>query len=169
MGFQLDPIYLLALIGAESGYGEYEQGRGPNPYAERWGRETGNARSAIIAKDWQSLQTIINRVWADISFGYSQRIVLYHELGNREKTWDNCVNVRYEVFYNPKADMLAAARRLINCFRHVSCNGTFISAVTVYNAGSDRRYDPAWLAVWKGNIASYEASLRWAETKRLGV
>jgi hypothetical protein len=149
----LDAVHLLALLIAESGL---------NPMAERWGRETLAAQAAIERGDWSLLMAIISRAWPDVSFGYSQRIVLYHEEGDRSPSLNNCLTVRQAVFANQAADINAAASRLAGCFGHMTCDGSILSAMTVYNAGSDRRNEPAWWALWKGNIASYERALEQA-------
>lgn len=152
----LDPVALLALLRAESGL---------NPRAERWGRETAEAVAAIARQDWPALAGIIGRVWPDISFGYSQRIVLFHDQGDRSPTVANCLAVREHVFTHPEEDIRAAAQRLAAGFRR-SLDGTPLGAMVVYNAGSDRRNDPAWLAAWAGNVASYQRALEWAEQFR---
>jgi hypothetical protein len=149
----LDPVHLLALLIAESGL---------NPHAERWGRETLAAKAAIERGDWSLLMAIISRAWPDISFGMSQRIVLFHEEGDRSPSLNNCLAVRQAVFANPAADINAAASRLAGCFGHMTCDGSILSAMTIYNAGTDRRNEPAWWALWKGNIASYERALEQA-------
>jgi hypothetical protein len=149
----LDPVHLLALLIAESGL---------NPHAERWGRETLAAKAAIERGDWALLMAIISRAWPDISFGYSQRIVMFHEDGDRSPSINNVLAVRARVFGNPAADINAAGSRLAGCFGHMTCDGSILSALTVYNAGTDRRNDPAWWALWKGNIASYERALEQA-------
>jgi hypothetical protein len=149
----LDPVHLLALLIAESGL---------NPLAERWGRETLAAKAAIERGDWALLMAIISRAWPDISFGYSQRIVMFHEDGDRSPSINNVLAVRARVFGNPAADINAAGSRLAGCFGHMTCDGSILSALTVYNAGTDRRNDPAWWALWKGNIASYERALEQA-------
>lgn len=152
----IDPVALLALLRAESGL---------NPQAERWGRETAAAVRAIAGQDWPALAGIISRVWPDVSFGYSQRIVLFHDQGDRSPTVANCLAVREQVFTHQEEDIRAAAARLASAFGR-SLDGTPLGAMVVYNAGSDRRNDPAWLAEWAGNVASYQRALDWAEQFR---
>jgi hypothetical protein len=150
----LDPVWLLALIQAESGL---------NPRAERWGRRTQEAQEAIQANDDGALQAVIDTQWPDISFGYSQRIVLYHELGDRQPTADNCRSVRDQVFADPESDIQAAARRLAGCKNHPSFDGeTALSAMVIYNAGSDRRDDAQWYKSWYGNVQNYQRAIDWA-------
>lgn len=149
----LDPVWLLALVLAESGL---------NPRAERWGRETAEAQAAIERQDWPTLTGIIGRAWPDISFGYSQRIVLYHDYGDRSPSVNNCLAVRDHVFANPAEDIDAAAARLAAGIAR-SNDGSVLGGMIVYNAGRDRRDDPAWLASWAGNVAAYERALETAQ------
>ena len=155
--YDLEPTDLLALLYAESGL---------DPKAERWGSYTANAKQDIAKGNRDDLLWVINQSWPDISFGYSQRIVLYHELGDRSPSTENCLQVRSEVFADPIADIHAAAYRLTDCFSHWTCNGTILSAMIVYNAGSDRRSDADWMRMWQGNVANYQAALDWAEQYR---
>lgn len=153
----VDPVHLLALMKAESNL---------NPYAERWGIYTADARSAIESVDFALLESIIATAWPDISFGYSQRIVLYHDTGDRSASVENCLLVRDYVFSHQEEDIMAAATRLRGCFSNPTCDGSIISALVVYNAGSDRRNDPVWAARWRGNVASYERALAFADAFR---
>jgi hypothetical protein len=111
----------------------------------------------------QKLQEIINDQWPDISVGYSQRIMLYHDQGTRTPEVHNILDVIQYVFSHPEEDIMAAARRLHHGIQQ-SLDGTVLGGMAVYNAGSDRRNDPTWMAVWAGNIASYERCLREAES-----
>jgi hypothetical protein len=151
----LDPVHLLALIMAESG-------RTPNPKAERWGRETGVAQAAIAAGDTHTLMSIIGRAGADISFGYSQRIVMYHDQGDRSHSLNNVLAVRDYVFSHPEEDIMAAARRFSHGIQQ-SLDGTALGGLIVYNSGADRRNDPVWMKQWAGNVASYQRALEEAE------
>lgn len=146
--------HLAALLKAESGL---------NPKAERWGGRTSQAKQIIAVGNTDELQALIDDVWPDISFGMSQRIVLYHDQGDRTQSFANCLAVRAYVFNNPADDIQAAARRLAGCFQHPTCDGTALSAMVVYNAGSDRRSDPEWFNVWGANVAAYQRALEWAE------
>lgn len=152
----IDPVAVLALLRAESGL---------NPKAERWGQETGAAVNAINRQDWPALAGIIGRAWPDVSFGYSQRIVLFHDQGDHSPSVANCLAVREYVFTHQTEDIRAAALRLAAGLGR-SLDGTALGAMVVYNAGSDRRNDPAWLAQWAGNVASYRRALDWAEQFR---
>lgn len=116
-----------------------------------------------------ALQALINEAWADVSFGYSQRIVLFHDTGDRSRSVENCLAVREHVFGDPDEDIDAATRRLAGCFQHATCDGTPLSAMIVYNAGSDRRSDPEWMERWRGNVASYQRALQQAEGYRANV
>lgn len=156
--FGLDPIHLLALLFAESNL---------NPRAERWGSwlpET--VRQHIENRDWAALQTVIDDAWPDISFGYSQHIVLFHYTGDRTKSWLNVLNVRNYVFAHPRENIYEAAQKLNECFQHWSCDGSILSAMIVYNAGSDRRDDPLWMAGWSQNVRAYRRALARAENYR---
>lgn len=115
---------------------------------------------------WQLLREIVEDADFDLSFGYSQRIIAYHELGDNTHSLENVLAVREAVFADPEADIEAAASRLAGCFRHESCDGSILSALVVFNAGSDRRKDPEWMARWAGNVAAYEDALEWAEQYR---
>lgn len=155
----VDALHLLALLYAESAL---------NPKAERWGAMTVQAKEALAAEDWDTLTQIIGHTWPDISFGMSQRIVLFHERGNRSPAINNVLAVRAAVFDDPAGDILAAAMRYAACLRHPSSDGTPLSAMVVYNAGADRRNEREWMALWKNNVASYERALGWAEAYREG-
>ncbi|MCX6024041.1 MAG: hypothetical protein NTZ05_20380 [Chloroflexi bacterium] len=152
----VDEAALLALLIAESAL---------NPKAERWGRETGGAQNAIAMKDWDRLTGIIARTWPDISFGGSQRIVLYHELGDRSPSVNNVLAVRAAVFADPAGDILAAAKRLAGCIEGTA-DKTPLAGMVKYNSGGDNLHDADWLARWGGNVASYERALAEAETFR---
>jgi hypothetical protein len=154
-------VLLLAGVLAESAL---------NPHAERWGRFTVNARAAIALQDWDWLQTVINAGWPDISFGYSQRIILYHDLGDRSATVANCMTVRAAVFADPVEDLQAMARRLAGCLQVARAsnlltigNDELLGALIVYNAG--HWPDPAdpeeaqWWRAWAGNVENYRSML----------
>ncbi len=131
----LDPVWLLALVMAESG-------KGPDPRAERWG------------------------VWPDVSFGYAQFIVLYSYVGDHTNTPENIQFVRDYVFAHPAEDLDQAAAKLAWALDYASDDGSILGALTAYNAGSDRRDDPGWMARWGGNVISYGWALEWAEGYR---
>lgn len=155
-----DPAHLLALLKAESGL---------NPRAERWGSRTAVAKNLIASQRFGDLQSLINVVWPDISFGYGQHIILYHYFGTREPFVENVMAVRQRVFEYPEENIDEAAKRLKSCTWHSSYDGTILSAFVIYNAGSDRRNEAEWLASWSGNVASYERALQWAEDYREGI
>jgi hypothetical protein len=145
----LDAVHLLALLDAESGL---------NPKAERWGRETVWAKRALATGNTADLASIIEGAWPDISFGYSQRIVLFHDVGNRTPLVANVLAVRAAVFADPAGDIDAAAKRLANGIGR-SLDGTALGGMVVYNAGEDRRNDPEWMQVWAGNVMAYARAL----------
>lgn len=112
------------------------------PTAERWGRETPAAQAALERKDWTTLQAIIDRWWADISFGYGQQIVAYHYLGDKTQSWQNCTNVRAAVFADPVLNVYDMARRLRGCLTTALTHDLTpvggdpnLGACTIYNAG----------------------------------
>lgn len=155
-------VLLLAGVLAESGL---------NPRAERWGRYTTAARTAIATGDSDWLASIISAAWPDISFGYSQRIVLYHDTGDRSPSVDNCLAVRAHVFDNPAEDLLAMANRLRACLDRAGAvdlgkiNGDReLGALVIYNAGHwpdpSSEAEAWWWESWAGNVASYATMLR---------
>lgn len=158
----IDPIALLALLKAESGL---------NGHAERVGYATEAFAQHLLwytrgdRSQADRLQQLIDDAWPDISFGYSQRIVLYHEEGDRTQSLENVLAVRKAVFEGPVDDIHAAAHKLSDAKTRSSDN-SYLGALVVYNAGSDRRNDPDWLSRWAGNVAAYQAALDWAEQYR---
>lgn len=155
--YGFDPVVLLALLKAESGL---------NPRAERWGTRTAEARRMIQFGLLRSSRSLINDVWPDISFGFGQRIVKYHYIGDKTKSVTNILQVRQGVFNDPDRDIREAADHLAGAFEHSTCDGTPLSALVVYNAGSDRRHSEVWMRRWAGNVAAYEWALAWAEQYR---
>lgn len=153
-------VLALACVLAESGL---------NPHAERWGKHTTAARSAIQWGDHAWLQSIINAGWADISFGYAQRIVAYHYLGDRSATVDNCLAVRAAVFANPARALAEMCNDLATvCLPQISgVNLSIIGgdrdlgALIVYNAGHwpDPLRESDWWVDWRGNVEHYMQTL----------
>lgn len=158
----VDPIHLLALLIAESGL---------NRTAERYGRNTEEFKQRLLwleAGDTSQeveLQRLINDAWADVGFSYGQQIVLFHYAGDRSASLDNVLAVRKDVFANPAVNIQDAANRLASGISR-SLDGTALGGMVVYNAGSDRRNDPVWMAIWGGNVAAYELALAQAEAFR---
>lgn len=155
-----DPIHLLALLMAESS--------GVNPVAERYGVRTREAIEFINAGRLGELQDLINDQWADISFGPSQHIVLYHYFGDRSSDVVNVLNVRNHVFANTRENIIMAANKLAACWP-LSRDGSALGAMVAYNAGSDRRWDTAWMARWSANVDSYAYHLTKAEAYRIST
>ena len=158
----VDPIALLALVKAESGL---------NPYAERYGTRTQEFLQRLLwykrgdHSQAQELQAILDDVGYDISFGLGQQIIAYHYAGDHTTTLENVLAVRKQVFDNPAENLEDAAIRLARG-KVRSFDNTWLGAMVVYNAGSDKRNDDEWFARWKGNVASYQAELDWAEQYR---
>lgn len=115
---------------------------GLNPEAEHWG------------------------LWPDISFGYGQRIVLFHYYGDHTNTLQNIYSVRDYVFDHPEEDIRQAASKLAWAIDYSSLDGSALGGMVAYNAGSDERDNPEWMAKWGSHVAIYQASLDWAETYR---
>jgi len=148
---------LLACAIAESGL---------NPRAERWGSRTEEAVAAIESGDLGRLGWIIEEAWPDISFGYGQRIVMYHYLGDRSSSVENCLAVRDGVFADPEADLRAMAEHLSACLS--AAEGSDLSpvgsdpllgALVVYNAGRMPASTDTWWQKWSGNVGSYRRAL----------
>ena len=150
-------ILLLAGVLAESGL---------NPHAERWGRQTAAAQTAVKNGDREWLQSIIDANWPDISFGYGQRIVLYHWLGDRTQSVDNVLAVRAGVFADPAGDLNNMAKMLAECLHQARAGDLspvggdeLLGALAVYNGGHLYPPDSSWWQDWAGNIASYRKML----------
>ena len=149
--------FALATVIAESGL---------NPRAERWGSETPAAKAALAAQNWPALQAVINRAGADISFSYGQQIILYHYVGTRQPTIENCLAVREHVFNNPEENLTDMCKRLAANFLRVAGDprlsyvggDQYLGALLVYNSGS-LQTDPAWWKRWGSNIASYRDAI----------
>lgn len=139
------------------------------PTAERWGRETPAAKAALAAKDWTTLQGIIDRWWADISFGYGQQIVAYHYLGDKGQSWQNCILVRAKVFADPVTNVYDMARRLRGCLNTALTQDLTmvggdpnLGACTVYNVGHWPKNAAEW-AKAAPHIQRYKESLARAQ------
>ncbi len=144
-----------------------ESGRPPNPYAERWGRETQSAQLAIELEDWEGLGQIIERAWPDISFGYGQQIVKYHYLGDQSSRIENILAVRQEVFADSARALRDMCQRLEAYLRRAAHSNLSrvggdrqLGALVIYNAGSLRPPDDPWWAAWSGNVAAYRKRLQ---------
>ena len=144
------------------------------PFAERWGTATNDAKAAIRDGEWDTLQGIIDSEWPDISFGYSQCIVLFHYEGNHEATVDNCISVRNRVFADPARDILEIGKRLRNHMDLASylysegllphqvfddVEPIWLAALIRYNAGRIPVENDPWWDRWAGNVANYKAAL----------
>ncbi len=137
-----------------------------NPRAERWGSQTANALEAIAAGDNARLQAIITSAWADISFGYAQRIVLYHYVGDGSSDVNNVLAVRQHVFDNPDNDLLEAANKLAGNLAAAraadlsQCDGDeLLGALIIYNAGHMHPPGDPWWVDWRGNVNNYRTNL----------
>lgn len=139
---------------------------GLNPRAERWGGMTGQAQQAIAAGDNALLQAIIDETWPDISFGYSQKIVEFHYLGDHSQSVDNCLAVRAGVFADPDRNLVEMANQLAGCMATAQAGDLspvggdpLLGALIVYNAGHLPAADSPWWGQWAGNVANYKAAL----------
>lgn len=113
-----------------------------NPRAERWGRRTDEARAAIAAGNRTALNGIVGRAWPDISFGYGQRIVKYHYVGDGSRTLENVLSVRQYVFDHPEEDLAKMASFLAQKLAQAAggdlgpCGGdVLLGALVAYNCG----------------------------------
>lgn len=158
-GAGIPRVLLLAGVLAESGL---------NPHAERWGRYTAAARSAIQLGDMQWLGGIIDAAWPDISFGYGQQIVWYHYLGDHTGTLENVLNVRNGTFADPGRNLVDMAQRLRACYDRAAGivvpgygNDRELASLIIYNAGHfpDPDAESDWWASWRGNVANYASML----------
>jgi hypothetical protein len=154
------PALVLACALAESAL---------NPVAEHWGIHTREARQAIAASNWRTLDSIIADAWPDIRFGYGGQLVLYHYLGDYSPTVTNCLAVRAGVFRDPQRNLLDMAQRLCAYLlrarqSELSMVGgdAWLGALVIYNCGS---LPPPEAAYWTrpvGNVTNYRAALRQA-------
>lgn len=156
---------LLGVIGAESDYALR---------AEHWGKRTDEALIALTARDDAKLRHIIATEWPDISFGLSQRIILYHYHGDRTPTLDNVLAVRQYVFTHPDIDLVEMARNLawrrdaiVAGDRDLSrVNGDVDLATAIsYNRGSYPANGHSYWTVYAGNVARFEASFAAVDSK----
>lgn len=143
---------------------------GLNPYAERWGLETARARSYINSGDYGSLQAVINRVWADVSFGYGQQIVRYHYEGNQSRSVENCLAVRNAVFADPLGSLENMCMRLAADLAIASAGDLSpidgdvqLGALVIYNSGSLHSASDPWWSEWAGNVSNYRLAFRLAD------
>jgi hypothetical protein len=140
---------------------------GLSPRAERWGRFTREAKEALAARDTDRLQQIIDRTWPDVSFGYAQRIVKYHWVGNRSNALENVLKVRQYVFEHPEEDLQQMsswlARTLAEARKHdLSKLGgdELLGALVVYNAGHFPKPDEDYWQSHAGNVVNYRRALQ---------
>lgn len=139
-----------------------------DPRAERWGgaSSTRDAKAAIAAGDRASLRDIISRAWADVSFGYGQRVVLYHYTGDRSQTVENVLQVRDYVFAHPEEDLRRMAEMLAGNLARARagnlapCDGDeLLGALIVYNSGRLPLPQDPWWQTWSENVANYRRAL----------
>src|SRR5690606_34037303 len=110
-----------------------------------------------------ALQAIIDRQWPDISFGYGQRIVLYHYLGDRTSTIENCLAVRAAVFADPDRDLAEMCYRLrghLDDVRGVILppqvgGDELLAALVSYNLGHLPRSGHTYWRVYAANVSAY--------------
>ena len=144
---------LLAMMIAESAL---------NPMAERWGKRT---REAMIAlgkenENWRELQAIVDDAWPDISFGYTQQIVMYHWWGDGTIDLNNILSVRKATFANPARDILEASYKLSSCIG--IAGGDIMEGLMVYNFGHVVPPSKRGTTFW-AHYASYESALAKAQ------
>ena len=121
---------------------------------------------AIEKEDWVALQEIIDDTWPDISFGYGQRIVLYHWWGDQSQTVANVLSVRKAVFGQPRRDILEAALRLkVSYDAAKGMKDRDLKALVYYNAGHIPPASNAWWITWSGNVLAYRTALDEAKRK----
>lgn len=143
------------------------------PDAERWGTRTAEAKDAIARQDWAALQRIIDAVVTispDISFGYLQQVIKWHYLGDHEHTVANCLEVRRQVFADPRGNLFDGARRLAGTLRTARSHDLapvdgdeLLGACVVYNAGHWPANPQEW-AARKSRVQHYRESLTKAAT-----
>lgn len=107
------------------------------------------------------LQEIIDSEFPDISFGYGQRIVAYHWLGNGSGSIDNVLRVRDGVFSDHYADILNMATRLRTCRSVAVIAGAepIFGALIVYNAGHYPDAGSSWWQRYAGNVANIRSAI----------
>lgn len=139
-----------------------------NPRAERWGSAELNeqALEAIVAQDWETLQTVINAAWADISFGIAQRVVKYHWSGDHTQSWQNCMAVREAVFHDRDRDIAEMGRFLhthffntVNADLRRTGGDPDLMALVAYNAGHIPAYDDPYWTARRSTIERYAKAL----------
>lgn len=140
------------------------------PRAERWGRRTQEARAALARGDREQLQNIIDATWPDVSFGYGQRIVKYHWVGDRSSSVENVLRVRQYVFEHPKEDLQHMARWLASTLAtarrsdlRLVDGDELLGALLVYNAGHFPRTGESYWQTHAGNVENYKRALRLAK------
>ena len=138
-----------------------------DPRAERWGHFTREARAALSAGDHARLQEIIDRAWPDISFGYGQRVVRYHWIGDRSRRVDNVLSVRQHVFDHPEEDLQQMALWLAGTLRQARTRDLtlvggdeLLGALVIYNAGHFPAPDEPYWHTHAGNVANYRRALQ---------
>jgi hypothetical protein len=112
-------------------------------------------------------------VWPDISFGYSQLIVLTaagYGFGDGSNTAENIAAVRDALFGRETA-IDVGAHHLSGCYGQADqydygAMGLShdLAALTIYNAGHLPLAGDPWWERWAGNIVNYAEALVWAAT-----
>ncbi len=102
-------------------------------------------------------------VWPDISFGPTQQTVAYAPWGDRTNTPANIEYV-HQYILNHTDEILKYTVGQLSDNKPRSLDNSWLGAMTVYNAGSDRRNDPTWMAKWSANVVRYQQALAWALT-----
>jgi hypothetical protein len=143
-----------------------------DPRTDRFGRRTAQARAAIANGDHATLGEIIQATWPDVSFGFGQRIVKFHYVGNLLPTVANVLAVREHVFAHPDQDLLEMARTLARR-RTMAANGDLslvggdldLGTLVAYNAGHFPLANEAYWTTHAGNVNRYREKLALARAQ----
>ena len=169
------PLILAAIVGTgvpvETLYAGMIAESELEPRAERWGRQTVTARAYIQSDDMQALQWLLDSVWPDVSFGYSQRIVKYHWAGDQTPTVKNVMAVRQAVFDDPEEDLRQMALHLEWC-RTQTANRPLdrvdgdreLGALVCYNAGHYPSLHASWWTTYDSHVTRYRQALEKSRT-----
>lgn len=137
-----------------------------DPRTDRFGRRTTQARAAINNGDHGLLATIIQQTWPDVSFGFAQRIVKFHYVGDRQPTVANVLAVRQHVFTHPDQDLMEMAKlltgRLVmaqNGDLSLVQDDLLLGALVAYNAGHFPTVHEAYWQTHGNNVKRYREKL----------